>query len=56
MNRSGITEVDIASLRRMRWSELERAALEAGIGPDVIRRAQTRDELRRAILLARSES
>lgn len=52
----GITVADIAHLKRMRWSDLERAALEAGVGLNVIMRAQTRDELRRAILLARSES
>jgi hypothetical protein len=53
---TGITVADIERLKRMRWSELERAALEAGISLDMIKQAQTRDELRRAILLARSAS
>lgn len=52
---TGITEADIAQLKRMRWSELDRAALEAGVSLGVIKRAKTRDELRRAILLARSK-
>jgi hypothetical protein len=39
-------------LRRMRWSELERAALEAGVTIQVIRRARTRAELAEAIALA----
>jgi len=54
MDRGGITGVDIERLKRMRWSELERAALEAGVSRGTIKRAATRDELRRAILLTRS--
>ena len=50
-----VTVERIAKLKRMRWSELERAALEAGVTLGVIKRAKTRDELRRAILLAESK-
>jgi hypothetical protein len=53
---SRITVADIERLKRMRWSELERTALEAGVSLAVVKRAATRDELRRAILLARSGS
>lgn len=50
----GVTIAVIEQLKRMRWSELERAAIEAGVSLHVIERAATRDELRRAILIARS--
>jgi hypothetical protein len=53
MNTSKST-IDQACLKRMRWSELERAALEVGLPLGVIRRAKTRDELRWAILEART--
>jgi hypothetical protein len=53
---TGTTLADIERLKRMRWSELERAALEAGVPLVAIKRAVTRDELRRAILLARNKS
>lgn len=45
---------DPAGLKRMRWSELERAALEVGLSLAVIRAAETRNDLRQAILAARS--
>lgn len=50
---SGATE-QIARLKRMRWSELERAAIEAGVTLKRIREAKTRDELRLEILKAPS--
>jgi hypothetical protein len=53
MNTSKST-ADQARLKRMRWSELDRAALEAGLSLGVIRRAKTRDDLRRAILEVRA--
>lgn len=54
MPENAITTADIERLRRMRWSELERVALEAGITLRKVKEAATRDELRRAILWARS--
>lgn len=47
-----VTVERIEQLKRMRWSELDRVALEAGVSLGVIKRAKTRDELRRAILIA----
>lgn len=41
---------DIARLKRMRWSELEREALEVGLPVRVISEAATLDELRLEIL------
>jgi hypothetical protein len=43
---------EIKRLKRMRWSELERAALEAGLSLAAIDKAATRDELRLSILRA----
>ena len=41
---------EIARLKRMRWSELEKEAGEVGLSNCVIWGAATRDELRLAIL------
>lgn len=48
-----MTVEEIARLKRMRWSELEREAIEAGIPLYRIREAATRDELRLEIAKAR---
>lgn len=47
---------EIKALRRMRWSELERVALEAGLTTTRVREAKTLDELRRAVLLRKCET
>lgn len=54
MSADAITIADIERLRRVRWPELERVALEAGIALAKVKEAATRDELRQAILLVRS--
>lgn len=51
---SAPTVADINRLKRMTWAQLERQALEAGVSLGKIKGAATRDELRRAILVARS--
>jgi len=40
----------IATLKRMRWSDLEREAIRMGIATGRIHKAVTRDELRLLIL------
>lgn len=47
-----MAERTLEQLRRMRWSELERAAVEAGVAGPVIRRAKSRAELAQAVVLA----
>lgn len=45
--------LEIARLKRLTWSALDREALSAGLTPARIREATTLDELRLAILKAR---
>lgn len=47
---------EAARLKRMRWSQLERVAYEAGLTSAQIRRPQTINEMRRAILEAKFPS
>lgn len=49
------TVADIERLKRMRWSELQRVALEVGVSLGKVSGAKTRDELRLAILAAQGE-
>lgn len=50
-----VTVADIDRLKRMTWAQLDRVALDAGVPLAKVRQAKTRDELRRAILIAQSK-